>query len=72
MCDAVYSWMTEEADSEAARQVNEESGSMHADRVLAQLDDAAGRTGTHSQRNRDLRDRMVEVQTAWLERRAPR
>jgi hypothetical protein len=72
MCDAVYSWMTEEADSEAARQVNEESGPMHADRVLAQLDDAAGRTGTHSQRNRDLRDRMVEVQTAWLERRAPR
>jgi hypothetical protein len=72
MCDAVYTWMTEEADRESARVVGEESIAMHGDRVLAQLDDAAGRTGTHSQRNRDLRDRMVEVQTAWLERRAPR
>lgn len=72
MCDAVYSWMVDEADREAARVVGEESPASHGDRVLAQLDDAAGRTGTHSQRNRDLRDRMVEVQTAWLERRAPR
>lgn len=72
MCDAVYTWMLDDADREAVHVVNEESPAMHADRVLAQLDDAAGRTGTHSQRTRDQRDRMVEVQTAWLQRRAPR
>lgn len=72
MCDAVYSWMTEDADRDAIRVIEPESPSMHGERVLAQLDDAAGRTGTHSQRTRDERDRMVEVQRAWVERRAPR
>jgi len=72
MCDAVPAWAVGEADMAAAEVITPETGAMHAERVLAQLDDAAGRTGTHSQRTRDERNRMVEVQTAWIERRAPR
>lgn len=72
MCDAVYSWMAADADVEARRVAEQETGPMRAERLLAEIDDAAGRSGTHSQRTRDERDRMVEVQTAWLERRAPR
>jgi hypothetical protein len=72
MCDAVPAWALGEADSAAAEAVAPESTAMHNERILAQLDDAAGRSGTHSQRTRDERNRMVEVQTAWIERRAPR
>jgi hypothetical protein len=72
MCDAVYTWMIDDADREAARLVNEETGAMASERLLAELDDAAGRTGTHSQRTRDERDRIVEVTNAWREGRAPR
>ena len=72
MCDAVPAWALGEADSAAHAVITPDSPSMHSERVLAQLDDAAGRVGTHSQRTRDERDRMVEVQTAWIDRRAPR
>lgn len=72
MCDFVPAWAVQEADSAARVVVGEESPAMHNDRVLAELDDRAGRVGTHSQRTRDERDRMVEVQQAWIERRAPR
>jgi hypothetical protein len=71
MCDAVPAWALGEADSAAAEVVAPESVAMHNERILAQLDDAAGRSGTHSQRTRDERNRMVEVQTAWIARRAP-
>lgn len=71
MCDAVYTWMIDDADREAQRLVTEETGPMAAERLLAELDDAAGRTGTHSQRTRDERDRILEIQNAWVERRAP-
>lgn len=70
-CDAVPAWAVGEADSAAAEVVNVETQGMRNERVLAQLDDAAGRVGTHSQRTRDERARMVEVQRAWIERRAP-
>lgn len=72
MCDAVPTWAVDEADVLAHGVITPETPGMHAERVLAELDDAAGRTGTHSQRTRDERDRMVEVQRAWIERRAPR
>lgn len=72
MCDAVHAWAVDDADVLARGVIEPDTPGMHAERVLAQLDDAAGRTGTHSQRTRDERDRMVEVQRAWIERRAPR
>jgi hypothetical protein len=72
MCDAVPAWAVGEADSAAAEIVGVETQGMRNERLLAQLDDAAGRVGTHSQRTRDERLRMVEVQQAWIERRAPR
>lgn len=72
MCDAVYSWMEPEADALAEVVAGQESGYMAGERLLAELDDAAGRRGTHSQRTRGERDRMVEVQRAWIERRAPK
>lgn len=71
MCDAVPAWAVGEADSAAAEVVGVETQGMRNERLLATLDDAAGRVGTHSQRTRDERARMVEVQRAWIERRAP-
>jgi len=72
MCDAVPAWAVGEADAAAAEVVGQETAGMRSERLLAELDDAAGRVGTHSQRTRDERARMVEVQQAWIERRAPR
>jgi hypothetical protein len=43
-----------------------ESASMRADRALAELDDAAGRTGTTAQRNRDQADRVTRLRDEWL------
>jgi hypothetical protein len=68
MCDYVPSWALVEADDIAQSVIDEESGAMRGERHLAELDDAAGRTGTHSQRTRDQRDRMVAVQQKWLDR----
>jgi hypothetical protein len=70
MCDSVYAWALADADAVALADLESNAG--HTDRVLAAIDDAAGRTGTHSQRTRDERDRIMEVQRAWIERRAPR
>lgn len=72
MCDAVPAWAVGEADTLAKAVIEPDTPAMSAERVLAQLDVAAGRVGTHSQRTRDERDRMVEIQRAWVERRAPR
>ena len=71
MCDAVPAWAVGEADAAAHVVADTETPGMRNERLLAQLDDAAGRVGTHSQRTRAERDRMVEVQRAWIERRAP-
>jgi hypothetical protein len=72
MCDFVPAWAVQEADTLAQAVIDPDTPGMHNERVLAELDDRAGRVGTHSQRTRDERDRMVEVQRAWIERRAPR
>lgn len=72
MCDAVPAWAVGTADVLAHEVADTETPGMRNERLLAQLDDAAGRVGTHSQRTRDERARMVEVQRAWIERRAPR
>jgi hypothetical protein len=68
LCDYVPAWLLEPADTLARVVVGEESPGMAGDRVLAELDDVAGRLGTHSQRTRDERDRMVTVQNQWLSR----
>ena len=68
LCDYVPAWLLEPADTSARVVVSEESPGMRGDRVLAELDDVAGRAGTHSQRTRDERDRMVTVQNQWLNR----
>jgi hypothetical protein len=70
MCDYVMAWMLDEADEVASADVLQESGAMSAERMLADLDDAAGRTGTTAQRTRDQRDRIVTVQENWINRKA--
>lgn len=72
MCDTVYAWALDDADDIALMADLPDSPAAHSDRVLAGLDEAAGRTGTWSQRTTAERDRIVEVQRAWIERRAPR
>ena len=72
MCDSVYAWAIDEADQIARLADLPDSPAAHSDRVLAGLDEAAGRRGTWSQRATAERDRIVEVQRAWIERRAPR
>jgi hypothetical protein len=70
MCDYVMAWMLDEADEVARGDVLQESGAMSAERMLADLDDAAGRSGTTAQRTRDQRDRIVAVQENWINRKA--
>jgi hypothetical protein len=72
MCDTVYAWALDDADDIALMADLPDSPAAHHERVLAGLDEAAGRTGTWSQRTTAERDRIVEVQRAWIERRAPR
>jgi hypothetical protein len=70
MCDYVMAWAVDEATELAAADVATETESMRNERMLAQLDDAAGRTGTTAQRTRDQRDAMVAVQENWIKRKA--
>lgn len=46
--------------------VGEETASMRGVRALAESDDAAGRHGTHAQRQRDERDRILRMRDDWL------
>lgn len=43
-----------------------ESAAMRNERALAEMDDAAGRTGTTAQRNRDQADRVKRLRDEWL------
>lgn len=70
MCDYVMAWAVDEADTVAAADVATETAGMRNERMLAELDDAAGRAGTTAQRTRDQRDAMVAVQQNWIRKAA--
>lgn len=67
MCDYVWVWALDEHSAEIQRQLNEpESPSMAGNRLMADLDNAAGRTGTTAQRNVAQRERVLAAQRRWL------
>jgi hypothetical protein len=70
MCDYIPAWALPTADT-LGREVLVESDTMRGDRLLADLDRAAGRTGTSPQHSLAQRNTIIEVQRAWLQRRAP-
>jgi len=67
LCDYVPTWAILETFGTIDQEIEPENVGSISDRVLAQLDDAAGRRGTHAQRNRDERDRILAVQREWME-----
>lgn len=70
LCDYVPTWAILETFGTIDQEIEPENAGSISDRVLAQLDDAAGRRGTHAQRNRDERDRILAVQREWMEQTA--
>jgi hypothetical protein len=67
MCDYVPVWAIDEQADKVRKQLAEpESPSMAGDRLLADLDKAAGRTGTTAARSVAERDRILAVQKRWL------
>ena len=68
LCDYVPTWAITETIGTIAMEIEPESVGMGTDRLLAEMDDAAGRKGTYAQRNRDERDRILAVQRDWMER----
>ena len=73
-CHTVPAWIFPEnhssMDPELAQLlstvVGQETASMRSVRALAESDDAAGRRGTHAQRQRDERDRILRMRSEWL------
>jgi hypothetical protein len=68
LCDYVPTWAVTPTVGMIAMEIEPESVSMGTERLLAELDDQAGRVGTTSQRTRDERDRILAVQHDWMER----
>jgi hypothetical protein len=68
MCDYVPSWALDSADVHAHELKTNIPPAMADDLYLASLDDAAGRTGTYAQRERDRREHVLSVQEQWLTR----
>jgi hypothetical protein len=68
LCDYVPTWAVTPTVGMIAMEIEPESVGMGAERLLAELDDQAGRVGTTSQRTRDERDRILAVQRDWMER----
>lgn len=68
MCDYIPSWAVDAEDLHSAVLRTNESPAMRADRILAEGDDRAGRTGTYAQRARDQRHHIESVQEQWLNR----
>jgi hypothetical protein len=73
-CHVVQAWIfpqnasdmdPELRDSIAAAQ-QPETPAMRDIRRLAEMDDAAGRTGTTAQQTRDMRDRVLRIRDEWL------
>jgi hypothetical protein len=67
MCDYVPAWAVPEHREVIADIAMDEAPAMRSIRLLAELDDAAGRR-TGAQTTRDQRDRIVALQQGWLER----
>jgi hypothetical protein len=67
MCDYVPAWALPGARELAEEIAMDERPNMRSVRLLAELDDAAGRR-TGAQSTRDERDRIVALQQDWLER----
>jgi hypothetical protein len=70
LCDYVPTWAIAETFGTIATEIEPETVGMGTERLLAELDDAAGRRGTHAQRSRDERDRILAVQHAWMKETA--
>jgi hypothetical protein len=68
LCDYVPVWAVPVTIGTLAMEIKPETVGMGAERLLAELDDQAGRTGTTAQRTRDERDRILAVQCDWMER----
>jgi len=75
-CHTVPAWILPEnadgLDSElrdliSATVAGAESAAMRNERMLAEMDDAAGRAGTTAQRVRDDRDRILRLRAEWLD-----
>lgn len=66
LCDAVPTWLVADTRELLTNQVLVENEGSIADRLLAQMDDAAGRKGTYAQANRDERERVLAVQRSWI------
>ncbi len=67
MCDYVPAWAIDDRAEALRRQVAEpESPYMAGERLLADLDNAAGRSGTTSQRTVAERERILAAQQRWL------
>lgn len=67
MCDYVPVWAIDDQAEKVRKQLAEpETPAMAGERMLADLDKAAGRSGTTAQRSVAERDRMLAVQKRWL------
>lgn len=67
MCDYVLTWAVPERSAIMQDRLTEETPGMRDARILAEMDDAAGRTGTTAQETRDERDRIMALQRRFLE-----
>jgi hypothetical protein len=67
LCDYVPTWAITPTVGLLATEIEPESVGMSTERLLAELDDQAGRKNTTAQRSRDERDRILAVQREWME-----
>jgi hypothetical protein len=67
MCDYVPAWAIPQ-HRELVTELTEDTPAMRGVRILAELDDAAGRRATSAQRERGQRERILALQQGWLER----
>jgi hypothetical protein len=66
MCDYVPSYARQEYGEILADRLDVETPNARDDRLLAEGDDAAGRTGTTAQEARDERNRILALQDRWI------
>jgi hypothetical protein len=66
LCEVSTAWWVPDVEPELATLIMEDNQGARDDRRLADLDDAAGRTGTWAQRSRDQREHVMALQQRWL------
>lgn len=66
LCDYMPLWAVPDADEQVRERLEEESPDMRDTRLLAELDDEAGRTGTTAQMERDRRAAVLELQRRYV------